>query len=66
MLVLVVLDSSSLSLMIVTCELSGSRKLLVPSLFCMNSFGGLDLNAEYETKTTSGELCISGLYLVLI
>ena len=33
--------------------------LSIPVLFCLNSFGGLDLKAEYETSAVSGEPCIS-------
>lgn len=59
-LILVVFVNSSLSLIIVTCESSGSRMLSGPLLFTLNSFGGFDLNVEYEIKTTSGVvLCIS-------
>ena len=54
-----VLESSCLSLIIVTCVLSGRRRLSVRVLFCLNSFGGLDLKAEYETNAISGEPCIS-------
>ena len=54
-----VLESSCLSLIIVTCVLSGRRRLSLPVLFCLNSFGGLDLKAEYETNAISGELFIS-------
>lgn len=59
MLIFGVLESSCLSLIIVTCVLSGSRRLSLPVLFCLNSFGGLDLKAEYETNAISGEPCIS-------
>ena len=59
MLIFGELESSCLSLIIVTCVLSGRRRLSVPVLFCLNSFGGLDLKAEYETNAISGEPCIS-------